>query len=371
MTENVLVTGGAGFIGSHVVDALLRRGSRVRVLDVLHPQVHGPERRPPRHLDARAELVVGDVRERHVVDRALRGVDVVVHLAALVGVGQSMYCIDDYTSVNELGTAVLLQALSQQRPRKLVVASSMSVYGEGLYRRPDGRVVPGRSRSLASLEAHRWELVDGDGAALTPIPTPEGKEPALDSVYALNKYAQERMSLIVGRAYGIPTVALRLFNVYGPRQALSNPYTGVLAIFASRLLNGNPPLIFEDGEQRRDFVSVHDVARAFLLAIDGSGADGLAVNVGSGREHTVRDIAERVSSAIGRPIPPELSNTYRKGDIRHCYADLSLAREALGYEPNVSLEEGLRELASWMSGQTPSDSVAQMREELSSRGLTL
>jgi dTDP-L-rhamnose 4-epimerase len=371
MTENVLITGGAGFIGSHLVDALLARGSRVRVIDSLHAQVHGPERRPPRYLDERAELVVGDVRDRAVVERALRGVDVVVHLAALVGVGQSMYCIDDYTSVNDCGTAVLLQALSQKPPRKLVVASSMSVYGEGMYRRPDGRVVPGRSRTLAQLEARRWELQDDDGARLEPMPTPEAKTPSLESVYALNKYAQERMCLIVGRAYGIPTVALRLFNVYGPRQALSNPYTGVLAIFASRLLNGNAPLIFEDGEQRRDFVSVHDVARACLLAIDRSGADGLAVNIGSGREYRVREIAERVSAAIGRHVAPELSETYRKGDIRHCYADLSLAREALGYEPRVSLEEGLRELGSWMAGQTPNDSVAQMREELSSRGLTL
>jgi dTDP-L-rhamnose 4-epimerase len=371
MGENVLITGGAGFIGSHLADALLKAGNRVRVLDVLHPQVHGPERRPPRHLDPRVELIVGDVRDRATVDRALRGIDVVYHLAALVGVGQSMYCIDDYTSVNEGGTAVLLEALSQRAPRKLIVASSMSIYGEGLYLRPDGQAVAGRSRTLAQLEARQWELRGDDGKALAPTPTPETKEPALESVYALNKYAQERMSLIVGRAYGIPTVALRLFNVYGPRQALSNPYTGVLAIFSSRLLNGNAPLIFEDGMQRRDFVSVHDIARAFLLAKDRPEADGLAINVGSGREHTVQEIAERVAAAIGKHVPPELSQTYRKGDIRHCYADVTLARKTLGYEPSVSLEAGLSELASWISGQTAKDSVAQMREELASRGLTL
>jgi len=364
--STVLVTGGAGFIGSHLADELLSRGHRVRALDSLTPQVHGDEAGRPEYLAGDVELVVGDVRDPDAVRRALAGADAVVHLAARVGVGQSMYEIAEYTSANDLGTAVLLEALAESRPAKLVVASSMSIYGEGLYRDADGREVEPAERTREQLERREWEL-----AGLEPAPTPERKRPGLSSIYALTKYDQERACLVCGAAYGIPTVALRLFNAYGTRQALSNPYTGVLAIFASRLLNGRAPRVYEDGLQRRDFVSVKDVARAFALALERDGADGLAVNVGSGRSVTVLEIAEQVAAATGRPAEPEITGEARVGDIRHCFADIALARETLGYEPQVALEGGLAELAAWLEGQVADDRADAAAGELERRGLTL
>jgi dTDP-L-rhamnose 4-epimerase len=312
------------------------------------------------------------VRDARAVRRALAGVDAVFHLAAAVGVGQSMYEIAAYTGVNNLGTAVLLEALVERPVERLVVASSMSIYGEGLYRTAGGRLVPGTERSREQLVARDWEVRGEDGEPLVPVPTDETKPPALSSVYALSKFDQERMCLMVGRAYGIPTVALRFFNVYGTRQALSNPYTGVLAIFASRFLNGKPPLIFEDGRQRRDFVHVRDVARACRLALAAPAAVGGAFNVGSGRSYTVRDIAESMAAVLGcEEIAPEVTGSYRVGDIRHCFADIGLARRALGYEPRVTLEEGLTELAGWLAGQVAYDRVAEARAELAARGLTV
>jgi len=372
MGGHILITGGAGFIGSHLADALLARGNRVRALDNLAPQVHGDAGRRPEYLDPDVELLVGDVRDPDAVRRALAGVDVVVHLAAAVGVGQSMYEITHYTAVNNLGTAVLLEALSTRPVERLIVASSMSVYGEGLYRRPDGRLCTAGERSLAQLKAGHWELRSPEGEPLAPVPTPETKPPSLASVYALSKYDQERMCLVVGRAYGIPTTALRFFNVYGPRQALSNPYTGVLAIFASRLLNGNAPLVYEDGQQRRDFVSVLDVAAACRLSIERPEAADMVLNVGSGRSYSIREIAERVAAATGRrQIRPEIAGKYRVGDIRHCFADISRARQVLGYEPAVQLETGLAELADWLQTQEAVDRAEEAGAELAARGLTV
>jgi dTDP-L-rhamnose 4-epimerase len=372
MGSQILITGGAGFIGSHLADALLARGHRVRALDNLSPQVHGDERRRPAYLDPDVELLVGDVRDPDAVRRALAGVDVVVHLAAAVGVGQSMYEIAHYTAVNNLGTAVLLEALSARPVERLVVASSMSVYGEGLYRAPDGAPCTVEERSLAQLRAGEWEPRGPRGEPLVPVPTPETKPPSLASVYALSKYDQERMCLMVGRAYGIPTTALRFFNVYGPRQALSNPYTGVLAIFAARLLNGNPPLVYEDGLQRRDFVHVRDVAAACRLAMERPEASGLVLNVGSGRSSSIREIAERVAVATGRPdLRPQITCKYRVGDIRHCFADIARAREALGFEPTVALEPGLAELADWLQTQDAVDRADEAGAELAARGLTV
>jgi dTDP-L-rhamnose 4-epimerase len=298
--------------------------------------------------------------------------DAVVHLAAAVGVGQSMYEIREYTSVNNVGTAVLLEALAQKPVEKLVVASSMSVYGEGLYRDERGHRHESVERSLDALRGGHWDPVLPGGEKLSPMPTPEHKAPALSSVYALSKFDQERMCLMVGRAYGIPTVALRLFNTYGPRQALSNPYTGVLAIFASRLLNDRRPIVFEDGLQRRDFVSVHDVARAFRMALESKRADGRVVNVGSGHSVTVREVAERLARAAGKPgITPEITGRHRVGDVRHCFADVTLARSLLGYEPVVALEAGLVRLATWLGDQAAVDRVDDARRELDRRGLTL
>jgi dTDP-L-rhamnose 4-epimerase len=371
MGSQILITGGAGFIGSHLADALLAAGHRVRALDSLAPQVHGEQAARPAYLDPRVDLLVGDVRDRAAVRRALAGVDTVFHLAAAVGVGQSMYEIAHYTAANNLGTAVLLEALVERPVGRLVVASSMSVYGEGAYHSANGDPRTAPERTLAQLKAGDWDPRGPDGKPLVPVPTPETKAPSLASVYALSKYDQERMCLVVGRAYGIATTALRLFNVYGPRQALSNPYTGVLAIFGSRLLNGNRPSVYEDGRQRRDFVNVRDVATAFRLAMDRPEADGMVLNVGSGHAYTIIEIAERVAAATGRAdLRPLVTCKYRVGDIRHCFADIGEAQRVLGYRPAVPLEAGLAELADWLQNQEAIDRVDEAGAELAARGLT-
>jgi dTDP-L-rhamnose 4-epimerase len=373
---HILITGGAGFIGSHVADELLRRGHRVRVLDSLVGQVHGEGASRPAYLDPEIELLRGDVRDAHAVERALAGVTAVYHFAATVGVGQSMYELAHYTAVNDLGTAVLLEALvksrGSRRVERLVVASSMSVYGEGLYQAPDGSRVSGVQRSLEQLRLRDWEPRGPRGEPLRPVPTSEDKPEALHSIYALNKFDQERMCLLVGQAYGVPTVALRFFNVYGTRQALSNPYTGVLAIFAARYLNGNSPLVFEDGRQRRDFVAVEDVARACALALTAERAAGTVINVGSGEACSVLEVATKLAAVLGkRELEPELTGKYRVGDIRHCFADIARARALLGYEPRVRLEDGLGRLAEWLAGQVAHDKVGEARRELAERGLTV
>jgi dTDP-L-rhamnose 4-epimerase len=371
MPERILITGGAGFIGAHLARQLLTGGYDVRVLDSMLTQVHGSAARPA-YLDEDVELVTGDVRDRDAVTKALTGVDRVVHLAARVGVGQSMYEIAEYVSVNAQGTGVLLEALLDHPVERLVVASSMSVYGEGLYLGPDGRPCAPVPRSRTDLAAGRWEPTGASGVDLTPVPTPETKAPDLSSVYALTKYDQERLCLMVGEAYGIPTVALRFFNVYGPYQALSNPYTGVLAIFAARLLNERPPMIFEDGEQRRDFVSVHDVARACRLALEVDGLGGNVVNIGSGQSVSVNEIAERLAVALGKQhITADVTGKYRVGDIRHCFADISEASKLLGFCPEVALEDGMVELVEWLEGQVAVDAVDRATAELDARGLTV
>jgi dTDP-L-rhamnose 4-epimerase len=371
MAKATLITGGAGFIGAHVAAELLADGDRVRVLDCLNPQVHATAERPG-YLAADAELLIGDVRDPAAVRQALEGMDRVVHLAARVGVGQSMYEIAEYTSVNTVGTAVLLEALLGHPVERLVVASSMSVYGEGLYHDQAGVPVHDIERSRSQLQAGRWEPLDSGGAPLTPVPTPESKPPALSSVYALNKFDQERLCLLFGQAYQVPTVALRFFNVYGPYQALSNPYTGVLAIFASRLLNDRPPLIFEDGEQQRDFVSVHDIARACHLALDSQRASQQVINVGSGQSISVNQIASKVAAILGKDrIVPQVNGKYRVGDIRHCFADISRAEALLGYQPQCDMDTGMVELAAWLAGQVAVDSVETAASELAARGLTV
>jgi dTDP-L-rhamnose 4-epimerase len=371
MARKILVTGGAGFIGSHLADNLLERGYEVRVIDNLSEQVHGVEGRRPSYLDREVEFIPGDVGDPAAIRRALRGIDGVVHLAAMVGVGQSMYELAQYTANNNLATAVLLEALIERPVARLVVASSMSIYGEGLYRTSDGRPVT-CERTAAQLKRADWEPRGEDGAPLVPVPTPEDKPPCLASVYALSKFDQERMSLMVGAAYGIPTTALRFFNAYGPRQALSNPYTGVLAIFAARLLNGNRPMIFEDGEQRRDFVHVFDVAECCSLAYESSAAAGRVFNVGSGSAITVNEIACKLARQLAKEhLAPEITQKYRVGDIRNCFADISSAREVLGYAPRISVEDGLAGLAEWLEGQIAADRVNEARQALETRGLTV
>lgn len=372
LNKKILITGGAGFIGSHLADELLENGYEVRVLDNLSEQVHGKNNSWPVYLNREVELITGDVRDPKKVQEALKGVHAVFHYAAMVGVGQSMYEIKEYTDVNNIGTAVLLEALSKSPVEKLVVASSMSIYGEGLYKDSANENKPGIERSLSQLKAGDWEMYDERGNILIPYPTPEIKTPALSSVYALSKYDQERMCLMIGKAYNIPTTALRFFNVYGTRQSLSNPYTGVLAIFASRLLNDNPVMIFEDGNQRRDFVSVLDIARASRLALESPQANYETFNIGSGNAYTINEIAGKLAEILNKEhIVPEIYGKYRVGDIRHCFADISKAKKILKYQPLISLEQGLIELAEWLVGQTAEDKVVKAREELAVRGLTV
>lgn len=372
MKRTILITGGAGFIGSHLADELLAAGYEVRALDCLSPQVHGENASRPEYLAPKVELIKGDVKDRRLVRHALDGADAVVHFAAKVGVGQSMYRVADYTADNNLGSAVLMEELINRPVRRLVVASSMSIYGEGLYRDRDDHPVAGTERPLRSLQQGDWELRDPRGGILEPVPTPETKRPSLASVYALSKFDQERMCLILGRAYGIPTLALRFFNVYGPRQALANPYTGVLAIFAAELMQNRPPMIFEDGLQRRDFVNVLDVARACRLALEAEHVKDEVFNIGSGERFTIREVGARLAKVMNKEeIAPQITGRYRAGDIRHCFADISKARAQLGYAPRISFDTGLRRLAEWLEDQIAVAPSANAGAELAERGLTV
>src|SRR3954464_2811748 len=367
----VLITGGAGFIGSHLADRLLAEGHNVRALDSLDPQVHADGERPE-YLDASVELQVGDVRDRVAVGRALEGVDAVVHFAAAVGVGQPMYEIGRYTSTNAIGAAVVLEEALERREQicKLLVASSMSIYGEGQYRNP----VTGATglapwlRPEHQLAAREWDVLE-DGVPLEAEPTSELKPLRPTSIYAINKRDHERMFLAVGAAHGLPAVALRFFSVDGERQSLSNPYTGVAAIFSSRLLNDRAPLVFEGGEQTRDFIDVRDIARCCALALTQDGADGRTLNVGTGVPTSIAAVAETIARGLGKEIEPELVGKYRAGDIRHCYADTSLAEELLGFRAEIPFEAGMRDLLEWLEGQEAEDSVDAAREALVARGL--
>jgi len=368
--KKVLVTGGAGFVGSHLADALLAEGHTVRILDNLSPQVHG--RKPPDYLSSDVELLYGDIEDDLAVARALDGIEVVYHLAAAVGVGQSMYEISHYISTNTQGTAVLLQALlnGKSKVEKLIVASSMSIYGEGKYLcRHCGEVTP-PLRSVQQLKSRQWEVMCSQcGNILLPMPTDESKPLQCNSIYALSKRDQEEMALLFGQTYKLPVVALRYFNIYGSRQALSNPYTGVAAIFASRLKNGNPPLLFEDGKQMRDFVSVKDVVRANILAMNQSGADGMALNIGSGQSISVQEVAIALGKAMQTEIEFEVTEKYRVGDIRHCFGDISAAKKHLGYMPEVKFAEGITELVEWLKSQSATDRVVEAFAQLDSFGL--
>ena len=368
----MLVTGGAGFIGSHLVDALLCDGHEVRVLDSLDPQVHEGN---PSYLSPEAELVRADVRDREIVRRCFRDADVLVHLAAAVGVGQSMYEIERYMSMNTLGAAVVLEeaVAARERLTKMVVASSMSIYGEGLYRcGPEDQLVSPPPRTEAQLRARRWDpLCPGCGAPLEPVPTTESTPITPESIYAIGKRDHEEMFLVSGRAYGIATTALRFFNVYGPRQSLSNPYTGVAAIFSSRLMSGNAPVIFEDGAQSRDFIHVSDIVAAIVAALASGAADGEAVNVGTGRSVSVREVADVLARHLGVDLEPEVRNQFRAGDIRHCFASVDKAKQLLEFAPSTSFEDGMLDLISWLSEATANDRVNEATEALERRGLTL
>jgi dTDP-L-rhamnose 4-epimerase len=371
MNKRVLVTGGAGFVGSHVVDALLREGHQVRAFDSLSPQVH-PDGLPA-YLATEIDFVQGDMRDIDAVRNALTGIDVVFHKAAAVGVGQSMYEIADYMGANTQGTANLLQAIldSKRDFEKLIVASSMSIYGEGKYRCAEHGEMAPAPRPLGQLKRQQWEAVcPVCGVELAPVATDETKPLQCTSIYALSKKDQEEMCLLFGRTYGLPVVALRYFNIYGTRQALSNPYTGVAAIFASRFLNGRAPMVFEDGKQQRDFVSVHDIVRANLLALAREEANGLAINIGSGMPISIAQVAEELGKSLGTATEAEITGKYRAGDIRHCYADIRLARRVLEYEPQYPFAAGLGELVEWLRSQSATDRVSDATEQLTAHGLT-
>lgn len=365
--QTYLITGGCGFIGRALTRELLEHGARVRVYDCLVDQVHGRDRP---ELPAGVEFQRGDMRDAAALGQALDGVDGVFHLAAEVGVGQSMYEIARYVGANELGTAVLLEAMIDRPVRRLVLASSMSVYGEGLYRGADGARIDGARRQPDRIGPGAWDPVDERGRPLTPEPTDETKPVDLASIYALTKFAQERAALIFGDTYPTEAVALRLFNVFGPGQALSNPYTGVLANFGSRLAAGERPTVFEDGAQQRDFVHVADVARAFRLAMEQAPAAGHVINIGSGHAYRIADVAAMLADAMGRSdLPPEILGRARSGDIRHCVAEIGKARDLLGFRPEKRLEDSLDELVAWIGAEASVDRGAEMRRELETRGL--
>lgn len=367
---NVLVTGGAGFIGSHLTDALVASGHRVRILDALVPQVHSDK--APDYLNPDAEFMRGDVCDSETVDRALEGIEVVYHQAAEVGVAQSMYEIQKYARANQLGTAVLLEAIIERRASicKLVVASSNTIYGEGAYHCPSCGTIHPQLRPALQLLARRWEVCcPACDAPLVPRATGEERPLSPTTVYAITKQNQEQLCLVTGRAYSIPTVALRYFNVYGTRQALSNPYTGVCAIFSARLLNDQPPVIFEDGLQMRDFTHVSDIVQANLKALETDAADYFAINIGTGRATSIKEVALLLAHGLGKDIEPEITGRYREGDIRHCFADITCARRLLGYEPKVAIEQGIPELIDWVREQTAQDRMPEATAEMESRRL--
>lgn len=369
----ILVTGGAGFIGSFLVDALVEQGHEVRIYDALVSQVHGPEQAVPDYVNPSAEFVKGDLRDRETLAKALQGVDVVYHLAAAVGVGQSMYQIQYYTEANTLGGAVLLDLLANTKHRvhKILVASSMSIYGEGKYDCADCGAVFPRLRTEAQLQARDWEMkCPHCGQDVSPMPTDEEKPLYPTSIYAITKRDHEEMFLSTGFAYGIPAVALRFFNTYGPRQALSNPYTGVMAIFSGRLLNRQPPVIYEDGLQSRDFTHVSDIVQGLILAMERPEADYHVFNLGTGTPTSIAEVAKMLAQHLTEgQIEPQILNQFRAGDIRHCYADLAKARRLLGFEPRVPLQEGMADLLAWVREQTAEDRFEQVEKELAAKSL--
>ena len=371
--RDILVTGGAGYIGSHLVDALVARDYRVTVLDNLEPQVHRSGTWPS-YANPKATYVRGDVRDRSAFEPLVLASQAVVHFGAAVSVGQSMYQIDRYVDVNTRGTALLLDILvnSRHRVEKVLVASSIGVYGEGAYECATHGAVAPSIRSEQQLATRDWEQrCPHCRAPVRSIPTPEDKTLYRDNIYSMTKYHQEEMVLLIGKTYGIPSVAPRFFNVYGPRQSLSNPYAGVAAIWLSRLLNGKHPIVFEDGGQLRDFVSIHDVVDCLVLMLEKPGADYLPVNIGSGQTITILEIARLLARLLGSSVEPHVTQTGRKFDIRHNTADISRARQSLGFAPRVSLEDGFSELIEWAK-TTPDvavDFFDKALQELQEKGL--
>ena len=367
--SKVLVTGGAGFIGSHLVDKLVAMGDEVVVIDSLDEQVHTKK---PDYLNPKAHYLFEDIRDESVLAKTIEGVKVIFHEAATVGIGQSMYQVKKYVDVNTMATAKLLDILvtKEHEVKKLIVASSMSIYGEGAYECEDCGVMYPELRTEEQLKQREWDMkCPKCGKNVNPIQTNENKPVHPTSIYAITKKDQEEMCLTVGRAYGIPTVALRYFNVYGPRQSLNNPYTGVCAIFSARIKNENPPLIFEDGLQSRDFVSVHDIVEANLLAMKSSNANYEVFNVGTGKAINILEIVRTLIKLYKKKLKPEITNKFRAGDIRHCFADISKIKSKIGYKPKVEFEDGMNDLVAWGEKEEAQDKFEVAHEELLKRGL--
>ncbi len=367
----ILVTGGAGFIGSFLVDELVKKGHQVRILDNLDPQVH-PNGEPPEWLNKEAEFIKGDVRDYETLKKAIDGIEIVFHHAAAVGVGQSQYQIKHYVDVNTGGTANLMDIIVNHKNsvKKIIVAASMSSYGEGAYICEEhGRIRP-EPRTEEQMNQGKWEqYCPHCGKVLKPVPTKEEDCMIINSIYAMTKKDQEDIVMTIGKAYKIPCVSLRFFNVYGPRQSLSNPYTGVAAIFMSRIKNGNPPIVYEDGMQSRDFINVHDLVRANILAMEKEEADYNIFNVGVQNPIPVLKLAEIIAKLYNKDIKPEIKNKYRKGDIRHCYADITKIKTLLGWEPQISFEEGMKELIEWSRNAKAEDKFEIAQKELEEKGL--
>lgn len=367
----ILVTGGAGFIGSFLVDKLVSFGHKVTIYDNLEPQVHHGKKPP--YLNKEAEFIKADVCDKDKLDKALKSVEVVFHEAAMVGVGQSMYEIIKYTRVNELGTATLLDLIVNKHKdhiKKVIVAASMSQYGEGLYKCGKcGKIKP-PLRNEGQLNRRQWELkCPNCQKYLTPLPTNETVPLNCNSIYAISKRVQEDLALMIGKTFRVPTVALRYFNVYGPRQSLSNPYTGVAAIFISRIKASKRPVIFEDGLQSRDFVSVHDIVSANIAVMESDKADYQVFNVGSGKKVTILELAKLITKLFGKRTNPKITNTYRKGDVRHCFADITKIRKILSWTPKVDFMEGMRELIKWSNQEESTDLFEQASKILKAKGV--
>jgi dTDP-L-rhamnose 4-epimerase len=368
--KKVLVTGGAGFIGSHLVDELVKRNYEVIVIDSIDKQVH-PEG-IPEYINLKARYIFEDIRKKKTLEEIVKEVDYIFHFAAKVGVGQSQYQIREYVDVNVIGTANLLDILVNKKNnvKKLIVASSMSIYGEGLYRcEKCGNIKP-ELRNFTEEKIDDWEpKCPFCKSNITPIPTPEEVLTKPNSIYALSKREQEEMSILIGKTYNIPVVSLRFFNVYGPRQSLSNPYTGVCAIFLSRIKNEKSPVIFEDGLQTRDFIWVGDVVKACILSMEKENANYEIFNVGSGKPTSIFEIANLLIKLLGKNLKPEITYKFRKGDVRHCYADISKIREKIGFEPETTLEEGLKKLIEWAKKTKAVDKFEKAHQELKKKGL--
>ncbi len=368
-TKKVLVTGGAGFIGSHLVDALIEQGHEVTILDNLCEQVHNGKK--PDYLNVHARFVEGNVADYETVKSAVLDADFVFHKAAAVGIGQSNYEIKRFVESNVLGTANLLHALANEKHnvKKFVVPGSNTSYGEGLYKCKNCGIFHPGIRTEEDVKRGFEMRCPKCNSNAKPVPTPETTELYCNSIYSMTKRDQEEMALFIGKAYGIPCTILRYFNVFGPRQSLSNPYTGVSAIFTSRIKNNNAPTVYEDGLQTRDFVSVHDVVQANLLAMKTSASDNEIFNIGTGKPTTVIELASTLIRLLKANLKPELTEKFRKGDIRHCIASNAKANKKLGWQPKVSLEAGLRELIEWSAGVEAKDDFEKATRELKEKKL--